>query len=93
MNSARYEYRVRWRSHRNKLNGEPQGSQLRYEKRETAEAARNVVEFLQRQGEEDYCRCTSDMGECEWCSGVAIPPSEIKVFRRPVGQWAEVETP
>lgn len=84
-----FEYRVRWRSHKNKVDGVSPGYRLRYEKRETELAARSVADSLSYD-EEERCRCYSDMAECDWCRGVAVAPTEITIHRRPVGDWEEL---
>ncbi len=81
------QFRVRWRN----WNRDPFGglhSHLRYEHRESMEAAERVVAAVSARQEEDYCECQSDCVECGYCSGQKLPPTSVEVFSRPVGTWA-----
>ncbi len=81
------QYRVRWRSWRREPGKDRLTSRLRYEHRESMEAADRLAESIIKRQEEDYCECRSDWTECEYCAGLALPPTDVLVFSRPVGAW------
>lgn len=76
------QYRISWSTHN--ADGV---AYRRYEHRETKRAVDALIRRLQAMQADDYCECNNGPVECIWCEGAGVPPKDIKVHSREVGDW------